>query len=140
MGKIIQKLFAVLSLSFLLPGLGHAQEADLRNPEALRRLLENEERKGDFLLIDVRTPGEYASGHIPGAININHTDIAARIEEAFAQNGVENTKDAEIVVYCRSGSRSGYARGVLESMGYTNVTNFGGIFRWDGDLAHGSGK
>lgn len=72
------------------------------------------------LLIDVRTPQEFASGHLNGAINIPHDQIAARIGE------VNQDKGDSIVLYCRSGNRSGIATNTLASMGYTKVINGGG--------------
>lgn len=73
------------------------------------------------VLIDVRTPAEYAAGHAPGAINIPHTEIGQRIGETQA------AKDDEVIVYCRSGRRSGIAQKVLQGMGYSQVENYGGL-------------
>lgn len=70
--------------------------------------------------IDVRTPQEYAGGHVDAASNIPHTEIAQRIAE------VTTDKNAEINLYCRSGRRSGMAVDILKQMGYTNVHNRGG--------------
>ncbi|WP_041590145.1 rhodanese-like domain-containing protein [Teredinibacter turnerae] len=70
--------------------------------------------------IDVRSADEYAGGHYSAAVNIPHTEIAARIGE------VTDDKNADIHVYCRSGRRSGIAKETLEKMGYTQVTNEGG--------------
>lgn len=72
------------------------------------------------LWIDVRTPAEYASGHLPGAINIP-LDV---IEQRIAQHAPD--KHAPIALYCRSGRRSGLARDILLKMGYTRVSNEGG--------------
>jgi phage shock protein E len=77
-------------------------------------------------LVDVRTPAEFESGAIPGAINIPHTEIGAAPPT--------EDRSARIIVYCRSGSRSGSAKSTLEQLGYTNVNNFGGIYRWEGEL------
>jgi phage shock protein E len=71
--------------------------------------------------IDVRSVGEYASGHVEGAVNIPYEEIAARIAE------VTGNKDDVIYVYCRSGRRSGIAKSVLEEAGFTNVVNLGGL-------------
>ncbi|MEJ2382984.1 MAG: rhodanese-like domain-containing protein [Xanthomonadales bacterium] len=71
--------------------------------------------------IDVRSVGEYESGHVEGAVNIPHTEIAERIAE------VTEDKDDVIYVYCRSGRRSGIAQSVLENAGFTNVVNIGGL-------------
>ncbi len=73
------------------------------------------------LVIDVRTPGEFASGAFPDAINIPLDDLMS----GKADLG-ENT-DREIVVYCASGARSAYAKQILQSRGFSNVTNGGGI-------------
>ena len=72
------------------------------------------------LIVDVRTPGEFKSGHLPGAKLIPVNQVSARINEFGAD------KNRPIVVYCQSGSRSGKAQGVLKQYGYTNVHNGGG--------------
>lgn len=79
----------------------------------------------DVQLIDVRTPGEYAAGHISGARNIDVTD-----NDFVAEAGAALDKSRPVAVYCRSGRRSAEAAGMLESMGYA-VTNLeGGIVAW----------
>ena len=70
--------------------------------------------------IDVRTPEEYESGHLDGAINIPHDQIAAKIAAASPD------KNAPVNLYCRSGKRAGIAKQELEKLGYTRVTNHGG--------------
>lgn len=72
----------------------------------------------DTIYIDVREPGEFASGHVEGAINIPLGSIGSSNSE------LENiAKDAKLVVYCRSGGRAGLAKEQLQAMGYTNVEN-----------------
>ncbi|RRD88684.1 rhodanese-like domain-containing protein [Conchiformibius steedae] len=71
------------------------------------------------LLIDVRSPEEFAAGHLDGAINIPHEQIAEQIAR-FTQD-----KNAEIQLYCRSGRRSGVALETLQGMGYKNLSNLG---------------
>lgn len=78
-------------------------------------------------LIDVRTPEEYRQGHIPGSRNVP-VDRINEIEKA-APN-----REAKLFVYCLSGSRSAYACAYLVRMGYTNVTNIGGIAQWSGEI------
>ncbi|MCP4454160.1 MAG: rhodanese-like domain-containing protein [Planctomycetes bacterium] len=70
-------------------------------------------------VIDVRTPKEFEAGHLKEAKNIPYTEIAEKIA------GHVTHKDQRIVVYCRSGRRSGIAKKTLESMGYTSVTDAG---------------
>ena len=77
-----------------------------------------------IIVVDVRTDSEYASGYIPKAILIPNETIS-------------NTKpallpdlNAEILIYCRSGNRSAQAARKLLALGYTNVSDFGGIMDW----------
>lgn len=75
------------------------------------------------LLLDVRTPQEFAAGHIDGAVNIPVQDLSARMAEL-------DNKKRPIVVYCRSGARSGQAQSMLQSKGYESVHNLGAMSRW----------
>jgi rhodanese-related sulfurtransferase len=72
-------------------------------------------------VIDVRTPAEFAEGHLDGAININWEDIG------FADEVSALDKDGVYVLYCRSGNRAGQAIDAMTSMGFTNLTNAGGV-------------
>lgn len=73
-------------------------------------------RSGAFL-VDVRTSGEFASGSVSGAVNIPLDQIESRLNEF---------KDKKtIIVFCRSGNRSGQAKSILERSGFTNVLNGG---------------
>lgn len=76
------------------------------------------------LVLDVRTPEEFAGGHIKGAVNVPLDEIE--------QGGVSRLpdKNRETLVYCRSGARSRAACGKLAEMGYTAVRDFGGIITW----------
>src|SRR5690554_8074343 len=67
------------------------------------------------LIVDVRTPQEFASGHYEGAVNIPLNQVSQQLSEFDDKE--------QIVVYCRSGARSGNAKQILESNGYTNVIN-----------------
>ncbi|MCS6990292.1 MAG: rhodanese-like domain-containing protein [Chitinophagales bacterium] len=73
-------------------------------------------RDGAFL-VDVRSPEEFAAGSVPGAVNIPLDTVPARISE-FQNKG-------PIVVFCRSGNRSGQAKAILEQNGIQNVHNGG---------------
>ena len=79
-----------------------------------------------YILVDVRTPEEFASGHIPTAVNIPNDTI---LEKPPTRD-----KAALIIVYCRSGSRSAAAYRALTGAGYTNVVDFGPIGRWKGEI------
>ena len=72
----------------------------------------------------MRTQEEYDGGHIPGAVCFPNEDILPELPLPFE-------KEAEILVYCRSGRRSAEAAKKLTDMGYTHVTDFGGIQSWN---------
>jgi len=71
-----------------------------------------------IFVIDVREPHEYLVGHIKGAINIPSTKLSNDLE-SFGSI----PKDAEIVLYCRTGARAGKVKYLLDQAGYRNVTN-----------------
>ena len=85
--------------------------------------------KGDSVqILDVRTPLEYAEGHIAGALNINvQSDDFQQVAEK------ELSKDSTILVYCRSGRRSMNAAEILTKLGYKVVNLKGGIIEWRED-------
>jgi rhodanese-related sulfurtransferase len=72
---------------------------------------------GGAFLVDVRTPEEFAEGNVKESTNIPLDQVAVNLDKF---NGKEN-----IVVFCRSGNRSGQAKNILEQNGFTNVTNGG---------------
>jgi len=75
----------------------------------------------DDIWIDVRTVAEYQQGHKKDAINIPHTAIGQRIKS------ITTDKAAKIHLYCAAGVRAGIAKATLKRMGYSNVTNEGGL-------------
>ena len=78
-----------------------------------------------LVVLDVRTPAEYAEGHIPRAVNIMHTELAARVGE------LADARDRDVVVYCRTGRRAGEALGVLEQSGFRRLFHLKGDYtRW----------
>lgn len=86
-------------------------------------LIEKKKAGENFLLLDVRTPQENAAQAIEGSVLIPLQELGSRIQDL--------PKDREIVVYCRTGSRSAFACSHLAGMGY-NVKNLeGGIMVWN---------
>lgn len=80
---------------------------------------------GDVVLIDVRTPQEYAGGHAPGAKNIPLSDLSSRISELDAH------KDGEVHLICASGRRSAKATSMLAEAGFAKPINVeGGTQAW----------
>ena len=74
------------------------------------------------LIVDVRTPAEFAGGAYPGAVNIQLDELPRRINEL-------GNKSREITLYCASGARSAYAERMLVQLGFTNVKNGGGLMQ-----------
>ena len=93
----------------------YSETGDTITPEILAAI----EHKA--LIVDVRTPEEFADGHYPGAINIPHETILDGLNEL----GV--TADTAVILYCRSGNRSGQAEQVLQEKGFTEARNAGGL-------------
>ena len=73
-----------------------------------------------FVLIDVRTPEEFAAGHIPGALNIPYDELPARLHE------LEGRQGDEVVVYCRTGRRAKIAEDALTEAGFAFVRDLEG--------------
>nr|WP_319487291.1 rhodanese-like domain-containing protein [uncultured Caproiciproducens sp.] len=95
--------------------------------EAKKRLDESP----DILLLDVRTPEEYSETHIPGSKLVPLNQLGREISK------VAPDKEQEIIVYCLSGARASSACSQLSSMGYTNISNMGGIRSWPYKTASG---
>ena len=90
-------------------------------PEEAKKIMDSDE---EHIILDVREQDEYDSGHISGAILIPYTEIENKAEDMLPN------KDAQILVYCRSGRRSKIASESLAKLGYINIKEFGGIIDW----------
>lgn len=82
----------------------------------------------NYVILDVRTAQEFASGHIPGAALLPNETIGTEDIPLLPD------KDQLILVYCRSGNRSKQAAEKLAQLGYTNIVEFGGINSWTGKI------
>lgn len=91
-------------------------------PTEAKALMDSED---GYIILDVRTPEEFAAGHIAGAILIPDYEIGEKAESILTD------KDQLILVYCRSGRRSKNAASELATLGYTNIKEFGGINDWE---------
>lgn len=109
-----------------------AQQADYRQvtAEEAAALMQTE---SGYLILDVRTPEEYAERHIPGAVNLPNETIGTEAPPQLPD------KEQLLLIYCRSGNRSKQAAGKLAALGYTNVVEFGGINDWPGETVAGEG-
>ena len=81
-------------------------------------------QKQGALLLDVRTPQEFADGHVDGALNIPVQELESKLASLPAK------KDQDVVVYCRSGARSARASGILKQAGFTKIHDLGAMSNW----------
>ena len=123
MKKILRIFLAALLLAGCAAPVEEITYRQVNMDEAITMM---EEGSG-YIILDVRTPEEFAERHIPGAINIpNETIGTTEISEL-------PNKDQLILVYCRSGNRSKQSSEKLAALGYTNIVEFGGINDWPGE-------
>ncbi len=117
--RVVGTVLCVFSL--LVPGVGVGQEiVPTLSPDDLY-----EQRQSGLapLILDVRTPEEFRLGHIPGAVNIPHTDLASRIDEVETEDGV--------VLYCMVGPRARLGEKTLLDAGLPKVLHLdGGLAAW----------
>jgi phage shock protein E len=102
----------------LIIGLMAAKRMSLASPEAVRRLIAE-----GALVVDVRSPEEHRSGHLPEAVNIPLNGLAEELPRRVPD------KSRALLLHCLSGTRSGIARRQLRGMGYTRVHNLGSYAR-----------
>ncbi|MBE0645352.1 MAG: rhodanese-like domain-containing protein [Bacteroidetes bacterium] len=94
--------------------------------EEFHRLMQEH---ANAVVLDVRTPGEFHAGHIPGAINLDMMDFD------FAEKVQSYEKSAPVLLYCRSGNRSYHAGNVMMKLGFAKVYNLAsGLFDWQHPL------
>ncbi|MGA6993875.1 MAG: rhodanese-like domain-containing protein [Candidatus Deferrimicrobiaceae bacterium] len=128
----------ILKSTFLLPllvlvffvvmiGTGQGGGGADRNvgPEEAQALIRENDGNRDFVVLDVRTPGEFAQGHLESAVLVDFRYPGFREEMA----GLEKTKT--YLVYCRTGNRSARALGIMRELGFRSTYHLeGGIKRW----------
>ena len=124
----MKRIFIAVSLALMLIPLlvgcngGNSKNAyEQITPDEAKALMDSED---GYIILDVRTPEEFAERHIEGAILIPDYEIGEKAESILTD------KDQLILVYCRSGRRSKNAANELATLGYTNIKEFGGINDW----------
>ena len=128
MRKIKRLLPFVLSLMLFsscgTPGSSSLGYRQISMNEAVKMMKDEK----NYIILDARSPDEYAEGHIPGAINVPNEEIGT------AEIAKLPSKSQLILVYCRSGRRSKEASEKLVKLGYTNIVEFGGIQDYEGEI------
>ncbi len=115
---ILRSIVFMLVLGSAVMVSGQSKQAGaLISQQALMQQIQSAH---DMLLIDVRTPGEFRMGHVPGAINIPYTELADRLGE------VRPAHDKGVILYCESGARAGVAERILREAGLDNIRHLEG--------------
>lgn len=124
MKKITLLVFAIMFLAGCSAEVSKLDYKQITTEEAIIMMAE----ESDYIILDVRTPEEYESGHIKDAINIPN--------EIIGDKEIAELPDKEqlIMIYCRSGNRSKQASEKLVELGYTNIVEFGGINTWTEEI------
>lgn len=121
MGKTRMELVAfVVAIVAVIAGVAIKLYLNRGADMSQAQLLEHIENNSDLCILDVRSAREYASGHVPGAINIGHTEVASRLAE------LDSFKDKDVVVYCELGVRARKAQNVLTKAGFRHVYHLSG--------------
>lgn len=101
--------FLLLFLSFTLYGCDSKEEVISDDNINVEEKMNNVMKTDNYIIVDVRTADEYSEGHVVGAINIPYDQI---------NENTDLDKSKTIMVYCRSGKRSGVAYSTLKDLGY----------------------
>lgn len=105
-------------------GLG-SQDIRIISTQEGYDLIQKNQGKTDFAIIDVRTPEEFTEGHIEGATNFDF------YSPKFKDDLDKLDKGKTYVIYCRSGNRSGQSLAIFQELGFKKVLDFGGIIEWN---------
>ena len=121
----MSRLFLAIALGGLLVSVAYAEDPAPSEAPSITAAELNAQRESGAgpVVIDVRTPEEFATGHIPGALNIPFDQVAGRIGEVEAPNGV--------ALYCMVGPRARKGETALLASGYETVFHLdGGLAAW----------
>jgi phage shock protein E len=130
MKRIIALLIGSLLIGAGIPALAADPAAPAPLPlisqaDLLERLAQKD---AGLVVLDVRTPAEFAAGHVPGAQNIAHDELPSKLAELAAH------KDKHVVLYCRSGRRSQIAGQTLRDAGFEKVSHLEGDYlAWEAE-------
>lgn len=138
-----KRILSVLVCAIFLTGIAGQVLAADKGPmdfvaEAKAKIVEvtAQQAKADLdagkaiILLDVRTPDEFETGHLPKAMNIPAGLLIFKVGAMIPD------KNADVILYCRTGARSAIATAYLKEMGYTNVKNMDGAFKAWGEAGY----
>ncbi len=120
-------VFACLAALWLV-GCGHSQIAEVHHLSALeaKTLIDQNRGKADFVILDLRTPKEFASGHIADAVMLDY------YSPEFQKGLQQLDRSKRYLIYCRTGNRSGRTLKLIDQMGFRSVYHLkDGIVDWN---------
>ena len=123
----VRTSLCLLLILFLVQTFSVAGEGILKtiSPKEASDLIEKNKNNSDFIILDVRTPREFESGHIEGAILLDY------YSRTYTEKLKRLVKKKTYLIYCRSGNRSGKTLNLIKDMGFSNVYNMDkGIKVW----------
>lgn len=117
---------AILIIFYIIRrGATSVEEINNITPSEVDKLIRENKNDRNLIILDVRTPLEFASGRIAGAINLDYHS------PAFATSLDTFTRSKTYIVYCRSGNRSLKASRIMKDKGFNTIYNMeGGIMAW----------
>ena len=117
----------ICCLIFLLPlsalSSDDNKEGKKLDPAEAKTLIDQNQDNLGFVVLDVRTPEEYSSGHIENAVNIDY------LSENFKEEVNKLDKNNVYVLYCGSGRRAGASVDIMEQLSFKKVYNIGGVIQ-----------
>lgn len=117
MKRIFQLEYALLLLALLFTS---GCNSDSNNSSISADALLKHPDKEQILILDVRTAQEYSDGHVPGAINIPHTELSDKLGQVIEH------EHKPVVVYCHSGRRAAIAQTILADAGFKQLLHLEG--------------
>ncbi len=124
--RYILLLFVIL-VGFILPSCRAQQDQNITalSPKEASKLIETHTGDPDFIILDIRTPGEYQSGHLKGATMIDY------YSKSFVDEIGRLDKEKSYLVYCRSGNRSAHSMDLFTKLQFQKVYHLSaGINSW----------
>jgi len=121
-------IFSLLVIGILFSNActsGNSNETDHIDVKEAHQMIQDNLSNQDFVILDTRSPGEYASGHIENSVFVNFSD------PSFKEELEKLDKNKKYLIYCRSGNRSGQTLDIMKKMDFKEVYNMkGGILAW----------
>ena len=120
-------LLFILLFGFILPSCSAQQEQNITalSPKEASNLIEKHKGDSDFVILDIRTPGEYQSGHLQNAVRVDF------YSKSFADEIGRLDKEKSYLVYCRSGNRSARSMDLFKKLQFQKIYHLSsGINSW----------